>query len=255
MAAPTGNDIAGGHDALITIPGIEGRIGIQDGIAVAKLDGSGLRTLALPSGSAIEGGWSWSPDGASVVAVGCRPCTYADPFQARFLPAGVVARNHVWIVPIDGSPVRELGDETRSVFLAPAWSSDGSVVAIHRVDCLSTGPVGNCTPNRGSEVLLRVSDGAITSLPLGGGEAAWSPDGARLAVSGDKQSTGGPGLFLMNADGTGAAKLADGGFDLHWSPDGQWLLFTRAGGLWIVSASGGNPRLIPGVSPWGGLDW
>jgi hypothetical protein len=255
IVAPGGDHIAGAHDALITIPGIQGRIGIQDGIVVANLDGSGLRTLPLPAGSAIAGGWSWSPDGGSVVAVGCRPCTYADPLRPRLLPTGVAAHDHVWIVPVDGSTVRELGDETRSTFLAPAWSPDGSVVALHQVECGSTGPAGNCTTSHSSEVLLHVSGGAITSLPFGGGEAAWSPDGARLAVSSDEQSIGGPGLFLMKTDGSLSARLADSASDLHWSPDGQWLLFRRSAALWIVPASGGDPRLIPGVSPWGGLDW
>ena len=261
IAAPVGNHIAGGHDALITISGIEGRIGIQDGIVVANLDGSGVRTLRLPSGSAIpqlgpsveEFGWSWSPDGSAVVVTGCSPCTYDDPFRARKLPAGVVARNHVWIVPVDGSPVRELLDETRTMFLSPAWSRDGSVVALQQVDCRSTGPAGICSS---SEVLLHVRGGEMTTLPAGGGEAAWSPDGTRLAVTGGDQSPGGPGLFLMNADGTGSNKVADGAAEIHWSPDGQWLLFSRHPAFWIVPASGGEPRLIPGVSRWGGgLDW
>lgn len=59
------------------------------------------------------------------------------------------------------------------------------------------------------------------------GAITWSPDAARLAVA--YFASGTTGIFLMNADGSGATQLpnaAPTGSALSWSPDGAELLFT-----------------------------
>ena len=45
-----------------------------------------------------------------------------------------------------------------------------------------------------------------------GHDPSWSPDGSRLAYVGKDG-----GLWLINADGTGAEKLGDTGRELTWS--------------------------------------
>jgi Tol biopolymer transport system component len=82
---------------------------------------------------------------------------------------------------------------------------------------------------------------------------AWSPDGRRLAFLRGFLAPGSgpahdPSLNVINADGSGAKRLAGCGqncFDanpsrLSWSPDGLRLLFSRGGSLYSVNVSSGR---------------
>jgi Tol biopolymer transport system component len=67
---------------------------------------------------------------------------------------------------------------------------------------------------------------------------AFSPDGSRIAFSVD-----GSGLWVMDADGTGAVRLTTDPSDAwpSWSPDGSQLVFSRRGenfDLWRTNADG-----------------
>jgi Tol biopolymer transport system component len=85
-------------------------------------------------------------------------------------------------------------------------------------------------PKTGTDSLWRfASDGVATELwsgvngrPVAG--PANAPDGQRLAFS--VQSSGRMQLYLMNVDGTGTRRVAEG-LDVRgapaWSPDGKWL--------------------------------
>ncbi len=75
------------------------------------------------------------------------------------------------------------------------------------------------------------------------GSAAFSPDGSSIAYLTVKGE-----LRLVQSDGTGDHKLASTeGHDLHWSPDGKVMRFSRDGVLWEISADGsGLHELLPG---------
>jgi Tol biopolymer transport system component len=78
---------------------------------------------------------------------------------------------------------------------------------------------------------LGLSDlaGSSTRVIGEGSDPAWSPDGARLAIS--RMQGGRSHLFVMNADGTGAMQITNGSDDdLHpsWSPDGKTIVFCSA---------------------------
>lgn len=76
-------------------------------------------------------------------------------------------------------------------------------------------------------------------------QPSWSPDGRRLVFVSDHTP---PGLYVMNADGSGKRALSQAGLGPAypvWSPDGSRIAFSssRGGGsdIWIVGADGSNP--------------
>jgi serine/threonine protein kinase len=98
---------------------------------------------------------------------------------------------------------------------------------------------------------------------------AFSPDGETIAFRSERD---GGGIFLMGLTGEGVRRLTTSGYQPAWFPDGRQIVFARGesgmllmpGGrsgfseLWVVSASGGDPRLFfggdavqPSVSPHG----
>ncbi|MCU7724692.1 hypothetical protein ODJ79_13275 [Actinoplanes sp. KI2] len=109
---------------------------------------------------------------------------------------------------------------------------------------------------------IYVSKGpAEKRLTTGGGHfrPRWSPDGRRIAYLTGTQ------LWTMNADGTGAKRLATRpAAGPSWSPDGKWIAFaslscTGGPGVYRIPATGGSPVVLfpsecrgqdlPAVSP------
>jgi len=226
-------------------------------VSILDVDEGNLRTIPLPTGTLSNSQISWSPDGSAVVISGCRPCNIAGAITegdaATLTPTPGVEHAHLFIVPVDGSPVRELLDEAETGFWSAAWSPDGTTIAFHRNDCRPDEHAPYCIDGALSLVTLAVANGQQTVVADFGGEPVWSPDGTRLAISTES------GLFAMDADGSQLAKLVDGvTLEPSWSPDGEWLLFstydersdTTSG--WIVSAEGGEPRPL---GPYGGWAW
>jgi hypothetical protein len=97
---------------------------------------------------------------------------------------------------------------------------------------------------------------ALTTTPgVEEAQAAWSPDGSRVAF---RVGTAGTGdvlqVAVMNADGSGRTVLTAG--DRHnsqpaWSPDGRQIVFRHSvpgndlsGDLWIMGADGSSPHAL-----------
>lgn len=93
----------------------------------------------------------------------------------------------------------------------------------------------------------------LTNHPASDGDAAISPDGTRVAFY---SSRDGGGIFVMEATGENVRKLASGGRDPDWSPDGKTVIYstifggnilTRSvvgGQLWAVDVETGLKRQI-----------
>ena len=109
-------------------------------------------------------------------------------------------------------------------------------------------------PKAGTESLVKLANGTSTELwsgldgrPLGA--PVIRPDGGRLAFL--VQRRGVTQLYVMNADGTGARRIAED-LDVRgapaWSPDGQWLAVAanRDGEprLFKIPVGGGTPVLL-----------
>ncbi|MEP6639878.1 MAG: hypothetical protein ABJC39_11055, partial [Chloroflexota bacterium] len=155
------------------------------------------------------------------------------------------------IVPLDGSQVRELLDDTNGGPGAPAWSPDGSSIDVARLTCARGRDMPYCAGDPGFLETVRVADGTTKRMgnvgPENGSAPVWSADGRRIAY------TDSTGLFVIGADGTGLVRLFDGDASHgQWSPDGSWLLFRSELSLWVVPSDGGEPRL---VGPYPGAAW
>jgi dipeptidyl aminopeptidase/acylaminoacyl peptidase len=100
---------------------------------------------------------------------------------------------------------------------APAWSPDGTTLAVERMEgeggCLDEGETT-------SVVLVPASGGEPRVLAEQGGAPAWSPDGTRIAFHTDDGE-----IVVVRADGTDRRTVGwPGGFPA-WSPDGTRLAF------------------------------
>jgi Tol biopolymer transport system component len=256
VLSPQGDRMAGLHRPSVNLPGQQGTTPVTDAIVVSNTDGTGVRTLPLPNGSdsgAAGETLSWSPDESAVVIAGCRPCNYADPDRSPT----AVTHSHLFIVPVDGSPVRELLDETTESISTPTWSRDGASILVGRNDCPSNEIQPYCGKGRLTVATVGVADGGqivLADAPDLFSGPALSPDGRRIAFGTESQVSADDkgGIFVMDADGGNLVRLTDG-FDPRWSPDGDWLLFSDStSGLWIVAADGGDPRPIgaSGAAAW-----
>jgi Tol biopolymer transport system component len=89
---------------------------------------------------------------------------------------------------------------------------------------------------------------ALTNIPGGYGEPAWSPNGKRIAFVSDRD---GPRfvfqLYVMNADGSGQTRITDEPVSARspaWSPDGTRIAFSseRNGNedIYLVNPDGSN---------------
>ena len=98
---------------------------------------------------------------------------------------------------------------------------------------------------------LRIdADGRRQSVLTRGAEGvfapAWSPNGKRIAYN---------GIVVMNADGSGVARLA-AGLEPAWSPDGRKIAFASNGDIYVMTARGTvTAKLTHGEGDNGGPAW
>jgi Tol biopolymer transport system component len=128
----------------------------------------------------------------------------------------------------------------------PAYGPDGSIVFVRA----AAGTFNICASsavNRGN-LWVRNPDGTTRQLTNLGADntPAWSPDGTKIAFT--RISSGGPHIFVMNADGTGTPTDLGPGVKPNWSPDGSKITFAAPGGangptggpVMVMDASGAN---------------
>ncbi len=170
---------------------------------------------------------AWEPDGTLVVASG------PDPIAS----GGICPPGECGLSFHDPSTVEAaMVGEVLEVAVSPAT---GELIFVG-VDS-ETGERRLYAYSRSGEprpLTLDSSDG----IP---GPLAWSPDGARVAITLESPSDGNADLYLYNVASASLAPLVTGSaWESHpsWSPDGEWVAFSsdRDGSsqIWAVEVDG-----------------
>ena len=161
-------------------------------VSVMDLDGEQVnRSAELPAGITPQLAILWAPDGSALYVGSCFPCGAKGDSETS---------QHLFRVPIDGSPVEDVLQMTGGYFGYMTWSPDGSTLLFAHPEC--GGPT--CV---GGIATARLADKVITNVTTDGGNSpAWSPDGRRIAFARDFGASD-PGIYVMDADGSNLVRL------------------------------------------------
>ncbi len=260
----------------IALSELSGRIVFDDfeDVFVMDIDGSNVVKVAGDPGAEFDG--AWSPDGEWVV--------YRDSTR------GINEDDEIFVARADGSERRNITNDPANDW-GPDWSPDGSTIAFNSdraggrlrgylmdpdgsnlreldidawVEYPSFSPDGTrivFEGHDGSDYEVYVADLAtgtteqLTDNPGDDSWAVWSPDGASIAFSSERDDcqfrgaaeecwlTGEPDdeyrdIWLMDADGSDQLRVtSETGQFVAWSPDSRYLLVSGRA-LYIVRPDG-----------------
>jgi Tol biopolymer transport system component len=225
----------------------------------------------------------WSPDASRIAYIRFPPDSAifssriinADGTGDTFVADGVVTWAPDWLhraLVVDARLFVSNADGSGSVAVSPVsnpagfidgpwWSHDGSKLAFGYA----------VTPDAAEDIYVVNRDGTglrnlTNTAAVSEGFASWSPDGSKLAFTGQNPGAGlGESVFTINADGTGLEQLTstpfpNGDAEPQWSPDGKLIAYTsNVGaniGMWLIDPLGGRQvRLTPASMVGGFGDW
>src|SRR5215470_5959624 len=202
-------------------------------IMIADADGKNERILAPHAGSpnTLEYSPSWSPDSQWIVYT-----------QER---AGL---SDIYRIHPDGTGLEQLTNN-------PAFDDQGALSPDGRsLAFISTR--GSGTANLWLLDLASRKYTALTTGQPGNFRPAWSPDGAWIAFSSDRETTPGTfpgqwevlqstGIYIIRPDGTGMRRVTKTGGvagSPSWSADSKRILFYETDETGAYLAKGGNSR-------------
>lgn len=157
----------------------------------------------------------------------------------------------------DGTGVRRLTEAGVGAYQGDAaWSPDGSRIVF------TCGNFELCVAAADGSGAARLTTSTWPSSWSYDFEPAWSPDGARIVFSA-KRGSSSADLWVVNADGTGLARLVEGATEEgspEWSPDGSRIAYDKetndGSDLYVVNADGtGVQRLTSGKMSESDPDW
>jgi Tol biopolymer transport system component len=234
-------------------------------IWVMNADGSGrtpLTTLTHVSGIRFLPP-AWSPDGTHIACDSLRALDGSDAASPNNI-------SNIWVMNPDGTNQTPLSKLTKTSSVNPVWSPSGSRIAFESSRVLDGADAAIATV---TNIWLMNADGsgpiALTKLMATNVSSVgpvWSPDGSKIAFLSTRALDGSDtldtnsiaNLWVMNADGSGAApltRLTAAFTDISspvWSPDGSKIGFSSSRALdgsdavdtngdsnaWVVNADG-----------------
>jgi Periplasmic component of the Tol biopolymer transport system len=225
----------------------------------------------------------WSPDAARIAYIRFPPdsATFSshiinvDGTGDTFVSDGLVTWAPDWLhraIVVNARLFVSNTDGTGSVAVSPAsnpagfidgpwWSNDGNKLAFGYA----------ASPDAAEDIWVVNRDGSglrdlTNTATLSEDFANWSPDGSKLALTGENPGAGlGVSVFTINADGSGLKQLTstpspNGDAEPEWSPDGKLIAYTsNVGaniGIWLVDPLGGHqiritsPSMVGGFGNW-----
>jgi TolB protein len=149
--------------------------------------------------------------------------------------------SEIYSIRSDGSGRRALSRNPAGEDRDARWSPDGTYIA-YSTERLEGG-------RHVRALYLMRADGRgqrrLTPRDLVPGDfdlPSWSPDGARLAFSGERGAH--DGIWTIRSNGTRLRFIARRGGAPAWSPSGDRIAFKAVDGLRVVSARGGAARRL-----------
>ncbi|MEP6569530.1 MAG: hypothetical protein ABJC10_07135 [Acidobacteriota bacterium] len=218
-------------------------------IYVMNADGS--NQINLTNNQGWDESPTWSPDGARIAFTSQR---VNEDTHRSFAP-------QLYVMNADGSNQIRLTNHHDAGVRFPAWSPDGTRIAVATYQLLVDG--GISVPD---EIYVINVDGSdqrnLTNSPTLDGAPAWSPDGSRIAFTRQPFFNAADDLdvgrldeveiYVMNADGSNLMRLTNNtaeDFDPSWSPDGAKIAFAsdrdgsppyRNSEIYVMNADGSN---------------
>jgi hypothetical protein len=285
--------------AQAAFPGQNGKIAFsgtvagQTGIHAINPDGTGVAMLAGLARNGISPAWSPSGSRIAYEVGGILTAANADGSNAQFWydsgtrmfaidwapdetrlaltegPVGPDFDNTLlhWVAARPEPPGQVINLDVQPA--AAAWSPDGTRVAFVDGWEIAVGGVQTVAPDGTGLTTVPNTQGLTFTNYFSNGAVDWSPDGQRLAFSG--QQGGDAGIFTVSLDGSGLTRVTTAPAGLAdaapaWSPDGSKLAFVRwpddspsgPRRLFVVDSAGGVPTQLPAagdsVSP-NQIDW
>jgi len=185
---------------------------------IFTMDGDGSGAVQLTAGKSQGGNTrpTWRPDGTKLCFVSSRPNS--------------LGIGHLYVMNPDGSGQARLLTNDTGFEDMPDWSPDGTRVAY---SWSATG-----VPSRlhiqdlatGVEADLHPVPGLVDSSP------AWCPSGTMIVLRCSSQGNPASGLYVVQADGSGASRILPGE-DLYapsWSPLGGQIAYSKGGDIYVI---------------------
>jgi serine/threonine-protein kinase len=148
-------------------------------------------------------------------------------------------RQEIYRVPTTGGAAERLTNHPADDFI-PTWSPDGEWIAFYSFRSGTR------------DVFVMRADGSaveqVTNLPTEEAAPDWSPDGRSLVFHSTASGRHEVWTVTRSADGSGwqpPRRLTDGGgANPRWSPTGELIAFRRGFSVAVVSAQGGEARIV-----------
>jgi Tol biopolymer transport system component len=242
---------SGGASEIVTLTATHGTITLGSTAGLSAVSGNSSASVTLTGtiaalNSALSG-MSFVPAtgyfGAASITIGIND-------QGNTGTGGALAAASTVPITVNEAPPVAVNDSYTAyqaqALIVPTYT--GVLANDSDINGFSLSPILISGPANGSIAWVPSGLTGLTTLTTGSStsyQAAWSPDGSKLAFSSDR--SGNYEIYVMNADGSGLVQLTNQGatnIQAAWSPDGTKIAFysDRTGNpeIWVMNANGSS---------------